>query len=122
MFLDTSKTNISTSNELYETVTVKPAHRPEFCSLKNGISANIDGKLYCFAHIGRKKHKEALQLCQNLNAVLPLPRNIIEHYHFIESFKRLGIDEKMKDRSAKIVLDIRRLPKTGNVGLFKFCV
>ena len=102
---------------------VKPADpvlsRPKICSLQNAIDVNIDGKLFCLAHLGQTKHKEALQLCQNLNATLPLPRSLKEHNHFIESFNRLGIENKMKDVSTKIVLDARRLPKKGRV--IKFC-
>ena len=84
------------------------------------IDVNIDGKLFCLAHMGQAKHKDALQLCQNLNASLPLPRNLKEHRQFIESFKRLGIEKKMKDVSTKIVLDVRRLPKKGKVTFFLF--
>ena len=71
----------------------------------------IDGKLFCLAHFGQRKHKDALELCQSLNATLPLPTSITEHNHFIESFKRLRINEKMNDFSTKIVLDVRRLTK-----------
>ena len=91
--------------------------RPDVCSLKNAIDASIDDKLFCLAHIGQKKHKDARQLCQSLNATLPLPTSITEHYHFIEIFKRLGINEKMNDFSTKVVLDARRLDK-GRVSLF----
>ena len=90
--------------------------RPKTCSLQNAIEVIIDGKLFCLAHFGQRKHKDALQLCQSLNAKLPLPTSIKEHDHFIESFRRLGINEKMKDFSTKIVLDIRRLTK-GKVSL-----
>ena len=109
-----------------DSIVVKPADqsqvlsRPKFCSLKNAIDVNIDGKLFCLAHIGQTKHKDALQLCHNLNATLPLPRSLKEHSHFIESFKRLGIEKKMKDVSTKIVLDARRLPKKGRVISFCF--
>ena len=82
--------------------------RPKVCSLKNAIEVNIDGKLFCLAHLGQNKHKDALQLCHSLNATLPLPTSIKEHNHFIESFKRLEINEKMNDFSTKIVLDVRR--------------
>ena len=92
--------------------------RSEVCSLKNAIDVNIDGKLVCLAHIGQRKHKHAFQLCQSLNATLPLPKSIKEHNHFIESFKRLGIEEKMLDFSTKIVLDVRRLSSKGRVSLF----
>ena len=95
--------------------------RPEVCSLKNAIDVNMDGKLYCLAHIGQRKHKDALQLCHSLNATLPLPTSIKEHNHFIESFKRLGINEKMNDFSTKVVLDIRRLRK-GKVSLLSSSV
>ena len=91
--------------------------RPDVCSLKNAIDASIDDKLFCLAHIGQKKHKDARQLCQSLNATLPLPTSITEHYHFIEIFKRLGINEKKNDFSTKIVLDVRRLDK-GRASLF----
>ena len=103
-------------------IIVKPADgsevflRPEVCSLENAVDVNIDGKLFCLAHIGQRKHKDALQLCQSLNAKLPLPTSITEYNHFIESFKRLGIEEKMNDFSTKIVLDVRRLTK-GKVSL-----
>ena len=90
--------------------------RPKICSLKNAIEVNSDGKLFCLAHLGQNKHKDALQLCHSLNATLPLPTSIKEHNHFIESFKRLEIDEKMNDFSTKIVLDVRRLTK-GKVSL-----
>ena len=98
-------------------IVVKPADpsqvlpRPKMCSLKNSIEVNIDGKLFCLAHFGQRKHKDALQLCQSLDATLPLPKSITEHNHFIESFKRLGINEKINDFSTKIVLDVRRLTK-----------
>ena len=108
-------------NKIYKSVNqtdnihVKPAERPEVCSLKNAIDLHIDGKLFCLAHIGQTKHKDALQLCQTLNATLPLPRTLKENKNFVESFKRLGIDNKMKDFSTKIVLDVRRLPNKGRV-------
>ena len=92
--------------------------RPEVCSLENAIDVNIDGKLFCMAHIGQRKHKDALESCQSLNATLPLPRSVTEYNHFIESFKRLGIGGKMNDFSAKIVLYAQRLPDTGKVSLF----
>ena len=87
------------------------AERTEVCSLKNAIEVNIDGKLFCFAHIGQRKHKDAFQSCQKLNATLPLPKSFKENYHFIESLERLGIDNKMDDFSTKIVLDVRRFSK-----------
>ena len=96
-------------------VVIKPAERSEVCSLRKAIDVNIDGKLFCLAHVGQAKHKNALQMCQNLNATIPLPRSLKEHNHLIESFKRLGIEKKMKDVSTKIVLDARRLPKKGRV-------
>ena len=98
-------------------IVVKPADlsqvlpRPKICSLKNAIDVSIDGKLFCLAHFGQRKHNHALQLCQSMNATLPLPKSITEHNHFIESFKRLGINKKMNDGSTKIVLDIKRLTK-----------
>ena len=92
-------------------VYVSPAERVEACSLKNAIEVNVDGKLFCFAPVGQMKHRDALQLCASLNAKLPLPKSIKEHNHFIESFKRLGIEEKMLDYSTKIVLDVRRVSK-----------
>ena len=113
-------------NKIYKSVNqtdnihVKPAERPEVCSLKNAIDLHIDGKLFCLAHIGQTKHKDALQLCQTLNATLPLPRTLKENKNFVESFKRLGIDNKMKDFSTKIVLDVRRLPNKGRVRLIFF--
>ena len=99
-------------------VVAKAAKRSEICSLENAIDVNIDGKLFCMAHIGQRKHKDALRLCQSLNATLPLPKNIKENYHFIESFKRLGIGEKMADISTKIVLNVRRSSNKGRVRLF----
>ena len=99
-------------------VVIKPAERSEVCSLRKAIDVNIDGKLFCLAHVGQAKHKNALQLCQSLNATLPLPKSIKEYYHFIESFKRLGIDTKMNGYSTKIVLNVRRLPNKGKVSLF----
>ena len=101
-------------NEL-EHVDVKPAHRSSICSLKNAINANIDGQLFCLAYIGQMKHKDALQSCQSLNAALPIPQNRKEHYHFTESFRRLGISEKMADFSTKIILDVRRSSQKGKV-------
>ena len=95
--------------------------RPKTCSLKNAIEVNVDGKLFCLAYFGQRKHKDALQLCQSFNATLPLPTSIIEHNHFVESFKRLGINEKMNDLSTKVILDIRRLRK-GKVSLLSSSV
>ena len=95
--------------------------RPKTCSLKNAIEVNVDGKLFCLAYFGQRKHKDALQLCQSLNATLPLPTSIKEHNHFVESFKRLGINEKMNDFSTKVILDIRRLRK-GKVSLLSSSV
>ena len=95
--------------------------RPKTCSLKNATEVNVDGKLFCLAYIGQRKHKDALQLCQSLNATLPLPTSIKEHNHFVESFKRLGINEKMNDLSTKVILDIRRLRK-GKVSLLSSSV
>ena len=94
------------------------AERREVCSLKNSIEVNIDGKLFCMAHAGQRKHKDAGHLCQSLNATLPLPKSIKEHHHFIEGFKRLGIEKKMNDFSTKIILRVRRLSKKGKVSPF----
>ena len=102
------------TNHIY----IKSAGRSKFCSLKKAIDVNIDGKLFCLALIGQRKHKDALQSCQSLNATLPLPKSIQEHYDYVESFKRLGIHDKMKDFSTKIILDIRRVPNKGRVSLF----
>ena len=108
-------------NKVHKSVTktdlalVKPVERSETCSLKNAIDVNIDGKLFCLAHVGQTKHKDALQLCQSINSTLPLPRSLKENYHFIQSFKRLGIDRKMEDLSTKIILDVRRLSNKGRV-------
>ena len=107
-----------------DSIVVKPADqsqvlsRPKICSLKNAIDVNIDGKLFCLAHIGQMKHSDALQSCQHLNSTLPLPRNRKEHYQFTESFKRLGFYKKVADFSTKIVLDIRRSSKKGKVSVF----
>ena len=125
-FLDSSKTMKDIYKSANETApfVVEPTERskllrrPEVCSLKNAIDVNIDGKLFCMAHIGQTKHKEALQLCQSLNATLPLPKSMKENYDFIEGLKRLGIDKKMSYFSTKIVLDLQRLPKKGKVHLF----
>ena len=100
-----------TDHELVE----RPVERSEVCTLKNAIDVNIDGKLFCLAHVGQTKHKDAFQLCQSINSTLPLPRSLKEHYHFIQSFKRLGIDTKMEDLSTKIILDVRRLWNKGRV-------
>ena len=118
--LDSKKTVNKIYKSVNETdhVVVEPAKRSETCSLENAIDVNIDGKLYCLAYIGQTKHKDALHICQSLNATLPLPKNLKEYYHFIESFKRLGIEEKMNDFSTKIVLDVRRLSNKGRVSLF----
>ena len=76
-----------------DSIVVKPANqsqllsRPKVCSLKNAIEVNSDGKLFCLAHFGQRKHKDALELCEKLNAKLPLPTSITEHNHFTESFK-----------------------------------
>ena len=99
-------------------VSVKPAQRSELCTLKKAIDVNIHGELFCLAHIGQAKHKVALKLCQSLNATLPLPQSLKEHYHLIEGLKRLGIVAKTEDFSTKIVLDVRRLSKIGRVSFF----
>ena len=112
-------------NEIYESINqtydfmVEPAKRSETCSLENAINVNIDGKLFCLAHVGQMKHKDALHMCQSLNATLPLPQSLKEYNHFTESLKRLGIGGKMNDLSTKIVLDLRRLSNTGTVSLFR---
>ena len=118
--LDSSKVmdKIYKSVDQTNNIVVEPAKRLEVCSLENAVDVNVDGKLFCLVHIGQTKHKEALQLCQSLNATLPLPQSLKEHNHFIESFKRLGIHEKMKDFSTKIVLDVRRLSNKGKARLF----
>ena len=64
------------------------------------------------------KHSDALQSCQNLNATLPFPKSRKEHSQFTESFKRLGIDKKLADFSAKFVLDVRRSNQKGKASLF----
>ena len=104
----------------YETdhIVFESAKRSKVCSLKNAIDVNIDGKLFCLAHMGQAKHKEALHLCQSMNATLPLPRSLKEHDHLIESFKRLGINRIWDELSTKIILDIRRLSNKGKVNLF----
>ena len=123
-FLDSNKVieKIYKKTDETDSIVVKPANqsqllsRPKVCSLKNAIEVNSDGKLFCLAHFGQSKHKDALELCEKLNAKLPLPTSITEHNHFTESFKRLGINEKMNDFSTKIVLDVRRHTK-GKVSL-----
>ena len=128
-FLDSNKVieKIYKKADETDSIVVKPANqsqllsRPKVCSLKNAIEVNSDGKLFCLAHFGQRKHKDALQLCQSLNATLPLPTSIKEHNHFVESFKRLGINEKMNDLSTKVILDIRRLRK-GKVSLLSSSV
>ena len=114
-------------NKLYKSineshhVVVEPAKRSHLCSLENAINVNIDGKLFCLAHIGQTKHKNALQLCQDLNATLPLPKSIKEHKHLVESFKRLDTYEKLSDLSTKIVLHARRFQNKGKASsLFAF--
>ena len=104
----------------YETdhIVVEPAKRSEVCSLETAIDVNIDGKLFCLAHIGQAKHKDALDLCQSMNATLPFPRSLKEHNHLIESFKRLEIVRIWNELSTKIILDIRRLSNKGKVSLF----
>ena len=96
----------------------KLLRRPEICSLKNAIDVNIDGKLFCLAHVGQRKHKDAFKICQKLNATVPLPKSMKENYHFIESFKRLGIDKDIKDFSTKVVLNVRRSSNKGRVSSF----
>ena len=103
-------------------VEVKPIKRSEVCSLKNAISATIDGNLVCLAHIGKMKHQDALQACKKFNATLPLPRNLNEQNHLTDTFKRLGIDKKIEDISTKIVLGIRRLSNKGRVSYFLLLV
>ena len=96
-------------------VRFNPPERTKVCSLRNSIEVKIEGKLFCLAHIGQKKHKDALQSCQKLNATLPLPKSFKENHHFIESLERLGIDKKMNEFSTKIVLDVQRFSKKGKV-------
>ena len=36
---------------------------------------NVDGRSYCVVDHGKKKHPNAVELCKELNARLPLPRN-----------------------------------------------
>ena len=93
------------------------AERKELCSLENAVEVNIDGKLFCIAYIGQRKHKDARQLCQSLNATLPLPKSFKEQHQLSESFKRLAMDKKMNDFSTKIVIDVRRSSK-GKVSLY----
>ena len=114
---ETMKKIYKSANEIVQDVG-QPAQRTEICTLKNAIDVNIDGKLFCLAHIGQKKHKDAFQSCHSLNATLPLPENIKENTHFIESFQRLGIGKKMQDISTKIVLDVRRSSNKGIVSDF----
>ena len=110
--------------EIYKSVNVKAPERskvlyqPDVCSLKNAIDVNIDGKLFCLAHIGQRKHRDAFESCQSLNATIPLPKSMKENYHFIESFKRLGIDKDIKDFSTKVVLNVRRSSNKGRVSSF----
>ena len=118
IILDPSEAVKSSVMKETDHVPVKQASRPAICTLKNAINANIDGKLFCLAYVGQMKHREALKSCQDLNATLPLPRNRKEHFHFTESFKRLGIDKKIADFSTKIVLDVRRSSKKGKVSHF----
>ena len=118
-FLDSNKIMEKIYKKANETdsIVVKPADqsqvlpRSKVCSLKNAIEVNIDGKIFCLAHFGQRKHKDALQLCQSLNAELPLPTSKTEHNHLIQSIKRLGISEQMNDSSTKIILDLRRQTK-----------
>ena len=122
-FSDSNKIIKKINKKANETgsIVVKPADhsqvlsRPKVCSLQNAIEVNIDGKLFCLAHLGQRKHKDALQLCHSLNATLPLPTSITEHNHFTESFKRLGINERINDFSTKIVLDVQRLSNKDRV-------
>ena len=43
---------------------------------------NVDGRSYCVVDKGNHKHSAAVDICKNLNARLPLPRNEKESGEF----------------------------------------
>ena len=43
---------------------------------------NVDGRSYCIVDKGNHKHSAAVDICKNLNARLPLPRNEKESDEF----------------------------------------
>ena len=91
------------------------ANRLEKCSLENAINATIDGRLFCLSRIGVMKHEAAFKTCKDLNATLPLPRNLVENNDFTSALSRLGIDEISIDLETNIILDLRRKPDKGTV-------
>ena len=90
-------------------------NRIEKCSLENAINATIDGRLFCLSRIGVMKHEAAYKTCKDLNATLPLPKNLVENNDFTSALSRLGIDETSIDLETNIILDLRRKPDEGKV-------
>ena len=55
------------------------------CTLTGYVqNINVDGRSYCVVDHGNKKHPDAIKICKNLNARLPLPRNKKEAEEFIK--------------------------------------
>ena len=55
------------------------------CTLTGTVkNINVDGRSYCVVDLGNKKHSEAVELCKNLNAKLPLPRSKEEADQFLK--------------------------------------
>ena len=57
------------------------------CTLTGTVkNINIDGRSYCVVDRGNAKHPEAIYICKNLNARLPLPRNKVE----LDEFRKMS--------------------------------
>ena len=76
------------------------------CTLPNSINGLLDGKTFCFALIGKAEMKDAEQICTDLNARLPLPKDPTENQDFIKVIDRLGLSDFIGIQDESIILDL----------------
>ena len=83
--------------------TIQPV---QICTLKNSINGYMGDKTFCFAIIGKAVMKDAEQMCTDLNARLPLPKDPEENKDFIRVIDRLGLSDFIDIEDEKIILDL----------------
>ena len=76
------------------------------CTLPKSINGLLDGKTFCFALIGKAEMKDAEQICTDLNARLPLPKDPTENQDFIKVIDRLGLSDFIGIQDESIILDL----------------
>ena len=95
-------------NQIDLNLTIYPVYRlgiVEKCTLTGYVNNfTVDGRSYCFVDRGMSKHYEAIEICRQLNARLPLPRNKRE----LDAFR------KTSSQATHSHVDARNPMKTDN--------